>query len=155
VVAYGVLSLMVAVPLGTAAGKFLGGWMLAMLNVPAGSYGLQPGTFWLQVGAGLVVPLAAALWPVLRGAAISVRKALGVYGLGTGQYGKGRIDRLLGRIRGLPRMTSLSLRNTFRRAGRAALTETVLITSGAIFIMVMSTHYSFVETIAEIWRGRV
>jgi len=153
VVVYGVLSLMVSVPLGTAAGKFMGGWMLAMLNVPAGSYGLQPGTFWLQVGAGLVVPMAAALWPVLRGAAISVRKALGVYGLGSGQYGKGRIDQLLGRIRGLPRMASLSLRNTFRRAGRAALTETVLITSGAIFIMVMSTHYSLVETIAEIWRG--
>ena len=153
VVVYGVLSLMVAVPLGTAAGKFLGGWMLGMLNVPAGSYGLQPGTFWLQGGAGLGVPLAAALWPVLRGVAISVRKALGVYGLGSGQYGKGRIDQLLGRIRGLPRMASLALRNTFRRAGRAALTETVLITSGAIFIMVMSTHYSFTETIAEIWRG--
>lgn len=153
VVVYGLLSLMVAVPLGAAAGQLLGGWMLSMMNVPASAYGLQTDILLMQIGAGLLVPLAAALWPVLRGVSISVRKALGVYGLGSGQYGKGRIDRLLARIRNLPRMATLSLRNTFRRAGRAALTEAVLITSGAIFIMVMSTHHSFIETIAEIWRG--
>ena len=153
VVIYGLLSLLVAVPLGTAAGQFMGAWMLALMNVPAGSYGLQPDILLLQVGAGLVVPVIAALWPVLRGVGISVRKALGVYGLGTGQYGKGRIDRALGRIQGLPRMAVLALRNTFRRMGRVALTETVLITSGAIFIMVVSTQHSFIQTIAEIWRG--
>ncbi len=153
VLVYGILSLLVAVPLGSAAGQLLGRWMLNMLNVPAESYGLQSDTLLMQMGAGLLVPLAAALWPVLRGVAISVRKALGVYGLGSGHYGQGRIDRLLARVRGMPRMAILSLRNTFRRAGRAALTEAVLITSGAIFIMVMSTHHSFIETIADIWRG--
>ncbi|HLF80169.1 MAG TPA: FtsX-like permease family protein, partial [Anaerolineales bacterium] len=90
---------------------------------------------------------------ILRGVAISVREALSTYGLGSGAYGTGRMDRLLARIRVLPPMMILSLRNTFRRMGRMALTEGVLITAGAIFMMVVTTHYSFTQAISDIWGG--
>ena len=82
-----------------------------------------------------------------------VREALNAYGLGTGQYGARLLDRLLGLVRGLPRMTTLALRNTFRRPSRVALTELTLIAAGAIFMMVLSTHYSFNQTILQIFRG--
>jgi putative ABC transport system permease protein len=153
VLVYGGMSLLIAVPLGAVAGQLLSRWMLALINVPAGSFGLETGTLLLQLGAGLIVPLLAALWPVLRGVSISVSQAISAYGLGSGQYGRGVIDRLISNLRGLPRMAILSIRNTFRRAGRAVLTEAVLVTSGAIFMMVISTNYSFNETIADVWRG--
>lgn len=153
VLVYGALSLLLAVPLGALAGDMLARWLLGIINVPAAPFELASTPVYIQFGAGLMVPLLAALWPILRGVAITVREALGAYGLGRGRYGSGWLDRILVRASGLPRMTILALRNTFRRAGRMVLTEIVLITAGAIFMMVISTHFSFTDTVAGIWRG--
>jgi putative ABC transport system permease protein len=153
VAVYGLISLLVSVPLGAAAANAYARWILSILNVPVPAVQLVPATLLVQIGAGMVVPLLAALWPVLRGVAVSVREALSPFGLGSGGYGAGRIDRLLARVRFLPPMAILSLRNTFRRMGRMALTEGVLITAGAIFMMVVTTHYSFTQAIKDIWGG--
>jgi len=150
---YGLLSLTVAVPLGALGADALMRWMLALINVPASTFEVLRFALLSQIGAGLVTPLLAGLWPVLQGVAISVREALNAYGLGTGRYGTGLIDKILGRVQGLPRLVTLALRNTFRRAGRVALTEITLIVAGAVFMMVISTHYSFNETIRQIFRG--
>jgi len=50
-------------------------------------------------------------------------------------------------------MATLALRNTFRRLGRVALTEITLIAAGTVFMMVLSTHYSFNQTILQVFRG--
>ena len=60
---------------------------------------------------------------------------------------KGLIDRLLARVRGLPRQAILTLRNTFRRKGRVVLTQITLIMAGVVFVMVMSSAASFTYTI--------
>lgn len=153
VAAYGLISLLVAVPLGALTANAYASWILTIINVPVPAPQLVPAILLIQIGAGMVVPLLAALWPILRGVAVSVREALSPYGLGSGAYGTGRMDRLLTRIRILPPMAILSLRNTFRRMGRVALTEGVLITAGAIFMMVVTTHYSFTQAIQDIWGG--
>jgi putative ABC transport system permease protein len=153
VIVYCALSLLVAVPVGAFGGNALAGWMLSLINVPASPFEILQQSLWLQLLTGLVVPQAAALWPIVQGVAISVREALNAYGLGTGRYGNRLIDRLLGRVQGLPRMAALSLRNTFRRLGRVALTQVTLVSAGAIFMMVLSTHYSFNETIQTIFRS--
>ena len=67
--------------------------------------------------SGCVVPLLAALVPITRGVRITVREALASTGIAD-RFGHGRFDRLLRDIRGLPRPTLLSIRNTFRRKGR-------------------------------------
>jgi putative ABC transport system permease protein len=153
VVVYGLLSLLLAVPLGAFGGMALSQWMLHLLNVPSSSLEVLPQSLLVQVFAGLLTPVLAALWPVLQGAAVSVREAVSAYGLGTGQYGTRLLDRAMGSIQGLPRMCLLALRNTFRRAGRMLLTEITLIMAGAVFMMVISTSYSFNQTIAQIFRG--
>ena len=153
VAVYGLLSLALAVPLGALGGDALAQWMLSLINVPAAPFEILRLSLLYQIGAGLLTPLLAGLWPVMQGVAISVREALNAYGLGTGRYGGRFLDRILGRVQGLPRMAALSLRNTFRRAGRVALTEITLIAAGTIFMMVISTHYSFNQTILQIFRG--
>lgn len=153
VAAYGILSLLLAVPIGAIGGLLLSQWMLRLINIPASNFEVLPGAFFAQVGAGLLTPLLAALWPVLQGVAISVREALSAYGLGTGHYGTGLVDRFLGRVRGIPRLLALSLRNTFRRTGRVFLTELTLIMAGSVFMMVISANYSFQQTIEHIFAG--
>jgi putative ABC transport system permease protein len=153
ILVYGGLSLVLAVPMGAYGGDLLGRGLLTTLNIPVSDFEILPGAFLVQIGAGLLTPLLAALWPVLQGTAISVREAIASYGVGRGHYGRGLMDRLLGRVRGLPSTVSLSLRNTFRRMERVALTELTLIAAGAIFMMIVATSSSFNSTLDEFWKG--
>ena len=153
VLVYGLLSLLIAVPFGALAGNALESWILSIINVPPARFELLASSLAVQLSTGLIVPLLAALWPVMRGVAITVREALSRYGIGSGHYGTGRLDRLLSRVSILPSLATLALRNTFRKLGRVALTEGVLISAGAIFMMVVTTHYSFTQAIDDIWAG--
>jgi putative ABC transport system permease protein len=150
---YGLLSLVIAVPLGAYAGNALAQWMLHLLNVPVTPFEILPNVFLLQVLVGLLTPLVAGLYPVLQGVSIPAANAISQTGLGRGQYGRHLVDRLISGIRGIPVMAALSLRNTFRRPGRVILTLLTLTISGAFFIMVYSTQYSFEKTIDTIFAG--
>ena len=150
---YGFLSLVIAVPIGAYAGNALARWMLNLLNVPVTPFEILPNVFLLQILVGLLTPLLAGLYPVLQGVAIPAAHAISQTGLGRGQYGQHLVDRLISRIRGIPVMAALSLRNTFRRPGRVILTLMTLTVSGAFFIMVYSTQYSFEKTIDNIFAG--
>ena len=48
---------------------------------------------------GLVVPLLAALYPILSGVRVPARKAMSDYGLSSTHFGQGFLDRLLERVR--------------------------------------------------------
>jgi putative ABC transport system permease protein len=150
---YGFLSLVIAVPIGAYAGNAMAQWMLYLLNVPVTSFEILPQVFLLQVLVGLLTPVSAGLYPVRQGVGIPAANAISQTGLGRGQYGRHLIDRLISGIRGIPVMAALSLRNTFRRPGRVILTLLTLTVSGAFFIMVFSTQYSFEHTIDNIFAG--
>jgi putative ABC transport system permease protein len=150
---YGFLSLIIAVPLGVYAANEFASWMLHLLNVPKIPFEILPEVVVLQVGVGLLTPILAGLYPVLQGVAIPTARAISETGLGRGQYGRRLLDRIMSKIRGIPRMAALSIRNTFRRPGRVLLTLLTLTISGAFFIMVFSTQYSFVQTIDKIFAG--
>ncbi len=143
---YGLLSLCVAAPLGAIGAHLLAALMLDFFNILAGPFRVMPTPVIVQVVIGAVVPLLAALVPVIGGARISAHQAISNYGLG-GEFGRGWLDRLTGRIRRLPRPVALGLRNTFRRKARVALTLLSLTLGGVMFIMVLSVGASFRNTI--------
>jgi putative ABC transport system permease protein len=152
VLVFSLLALLVAVPAGNLGGYAFAEYTAGMINIDVGPFQVLPGVVGLQLAAGLGVPLLAALYPVLAGTRITVREALGGHGLGKGRFGQGRVDRLLERVRGLSRPLMLSLRNTFRRKGRLALTLTTLTLAGAIFIGVMSVRDSLLLTLSDSFR---
>ena len=90
--------------------------------------------------------MLAALVPVIGGARITVRQAISRYGLGTG-FGGNWLDRLIGRVRRLPRPLALSLRNTFRREARMTLTLITLVLGGVMFVIVLSVGDSLTNTL--------
>lgn len=155
VLIFGLLALIVAVPLGALAAGAFTSYIAGLINFDVANYNIQPQVLALQVAVGLLAPLLAALWPVISGARITVREAISTYGLGNGRFGKGHLDRLLERVRGLSRPMLLSLRNTFRRRGRLALTLATLTLGGAIFIAVFSVRDSLFATLdhaLEYWK---
>jgi len=143
---YGILALCVAAPLSIVGAHLVSRYLLDLLNVTAGPLRLAPGALGIQVVIGLVVPVLAALRPVLNGARMTPRQAISSYGLG-GEFGRGPLDRLAGRIQRLPRPLALSLRNTFRRKLRVGLTLLTLIVGGVMFIVVMSVNSSLNHTL--------
>ena len=100
-----------------------------------------------QAAIGILTPLLAALWPVLRGTSVTVREAISDYGVGDG--GSTRLSDLLLRIRGLSQPVQLSLRNTFRRRARLVLTLITLILGGMIFMTVGSVRLSLTNLIEQ------
>jgi len=140
VVVYSLLALLLALPLTMvvtgAVLQFAGGY----LNLDFPRWSLPPTVLFLQIAVGVLVPLVAALVPVLRGAAVTVREAIA--DAGVGNPGVGVLDRILSRIRGLSRPVQLSLRNTFRRRARLILTLLMLVLGGMIFMTIGSVRAS-------------
>jgi putative ABC transport system permease protein len=150
VLIFGLLGLLVAVPLGALGAFLLTGFLANLINFDLTNSAIPLEVLALQVVVGLLIPVLAAIVPVLGGIRVTVREAIGSYGLGKGQFGTGRVDRLLGRISGLSRPVMLSLRNTFRRKGRLILTMTTLTLAGAIFVSVFSVRESLLLTLDDL-----
>ena len=138
---FGLLALLVAVPMGAGLAYLTTIAVARFVNIDATNFYLPPWVLLLQVLAALAAPAVAALIPILGGTRVTVRQAVSDYGVGPVRR-RGLINRLLARIRGLPRPTMLSLRNTFRRRGRLVLTLITLTLAGGIFISVVSTRNS-------------
>jgi len=147
VVIYGLLALTVAVPLGAAAGHALAGYLARMVNYDSGPFRIPFSIFTLEAAIGLLIPLLASLYPVIVGTRITVREAVSDYGLSGHRVGQGVIDRMLDRIRFLPRPLLLAMHNTFRRKGRLVLTLVTLSLAGAIFIGVFGVRASLALTL--------
>jgi putative ABC transport system permease protein len=149
VTVFGLLALLVAVPVGVGLAWLNAQAVAGFLNVDIINFRLPSWVLLLQVLTALIVPLVAALVPVLSGTRVTVREAISDYGIGQAKK-VGWFDRLVGRVRGLPRPMMLSLRNTFRRKGRLALTLTTLTLAGAIFIAVVNVRGSMLAELDKI-----
>jgi putative ABC transport system permease protein len=154
VVIFGMLALFIAVPLGVAGAFYFSRFIAGYLNFEVNEFRLPLEVLAAQVAVGLVVPLIAALVPILAGVRVTVREAVSEYGLGRGRFGNSWVDRLLLAVqqsallrRRLSRPMLLSLRNTFRRKIRLGLTLTTLILGGAIFITVFTVRDSMIGTL--------
>ncbi|MEM7111161.1 MAG: FtsX-like permease family protein [Chloroflexota bacterium] len=139
VLIYGLLGLFIALPLGMMGAFGTTQVLLNLFNIDYEIFQFSTRAVVLQLLAAIVAPLLAALWPVLSGAAISVREAIASYGLG-GDFGSSRFDQWIERVseRFLSSAYAMSLGNVFRRKGRLWLTQGVLITAGTMFLMVMT-----------------
>jgi putative ABC transport system permease protein len=148
VFAYGLLALCIALPLGALTSFRLSSWFLSVYNIDYEQFAVSRQAIIYEAIAALAVPLLAALFPILNGAAITVRQAIASYGLG-GDFGSSWIDRLVEGIgrRFLISYNAMALANIFRRKGRLVLTQMVLVIAGVMYLMVMSLNSSIKATL--------
>ncbi len=142
VLAYSLAALVIAVPLTVLAGGGIAAFLGTFINIDFPRWTLPGYVFAIQLLVGLLTPLLAALLPVFRGTALTVREAVSDYGTNAEQVRDGLLTRLINSIRGLPRPVQLSLRNTFRRRSRLALTLVTLVLGGMLFMTVGSVRAS-------------
>ncbi len=141
VIAFGLIALLIAVPLSIFASYGFTRWLIGMLNANPSPFVVPAETILVQLMIGLFVPIAGALIPIVSGAKKTVREAITSYGLNANGH-PGLVDWILKTIPWLPRPLILSIRNTFRRKARLILTLATLILGGAIFIAMLGVRES-------------
>lgn len=150
VLVFGLLALLIATPLGMVGARQFSQLMAGMLNFDIADFTLPSIVLLLELLAGLVVPLCAALLPIVSGTRITVREAIASQGTGASHFGQSMVDRLVERLRNLSRPLLLSLRNLLRRKGRLVLTLIPLTLGGAVFIAIVSLRVSLFTTLTTI-----
>jgi putative ABC transport system permease protein len=164
IMAFGILALLIAIPLGGQGAYGLALFLAGEMNFSLLGYRIVPVALMVQILVGLFVPVIAGLIPILNGSRVTVLRALSG-GLADEQQppkaGEERIPwfdwiqvkmtRLLTK-RGvhIPRPFVISLRNTFRRKSRLALTLFTLTMGGAIFIAVFNVRVTLHDYIGQI-----
>ncbi|MBU0490405.1 MAG: ABC transporter permease, partial [Chloroflexi bacterium] len=142
ILAYGVIALVIAVPLGTLGGYGLSMLVAFFMNANLQGFRFVPAAILVQTLIALVVPLVAGFVPVSSGSKTTVRRAINSDRAG-GQPSSATGPNRLGLwLSWLSRPILLSFRNTFRRRGRLLLTLFTLTMGGAIFIGVFNVRAS-------------
>ena len=165
--AFSILALLLAVPLGGQGAYGLALYMSSKLNFNLLGYRIVPVALIVQILVGLFVPVIAGLIPVINGSRVTVLRALsggladeegaalrhkdGEKRLPWFDWIQVKATRLLTK-RGvhIPRPFVISLRNTFRRKSRLALTLFTLTMGGAIFIGVFNVRTTLHDYIGQI-----
>ncbi len=145
----GLLALAIAAPLGMLAARAIVRFLAGLINFDLTGFRVPFWVYGIQLAAAVLAPLLAAVGPVRGGSRITVREAITSYGLSAGAFGRGLIDRLLSAIHFLSRPLVLSLRNTFRRKRRLALTLITLGLGSTIFMSVFSVRTSLLLTLDD------
>jgi putative ABC transport system permease protein len=152
VLIFGLLSLVVALPLGALGAGGLSSFTAHLLNFDITSYSISPSVLALQLAVSLVVPLLAALWPIRHGTHVTVLEAISLYRLDKRHIGRSWLDRLLEHGCGMSPPLRLALRNIFRRVDRLVLTLLTLTLGGALFIAVLSVRASASLTLDDAFK---
>lgn len=137
VISYGLLAMVISLPIGAAAALGLQDFFVTFLNIETNPIRVDLMAIVIQIIICIVVPLLASLIPLVAGMRISVREAIGTYGL-TGALGL--INRVVARFSNLPYAIVLTIGNTFRNQRRVIVIEIALITAGTIFMMVLGVN---------------
>lgn len=153
--AYALLALVIAIPLGAWAANAISRLAADIINFPLSSpspLAINLPALLIQIVVGVGVPLLAALLPIRRGTRISVRRALGSEEQSSNSRGQSRLGRWLDGAVWMPRLLLISLRNTFRKKQRLALTLTTLVLGGSIFIGVLNAQVALNRKVEGIGR---
>jgi putative ABC transport system permease protein len=142
IIAYGLIALILAVPLGALAGYGLAWFIASLMGAVLQGFRVIPMAFMTQVLIAILIPLGAGFFPVNGGAKTSVQQAISNYRPGD-QTTKRSFFKLNAKwINWISRPILLSFRNTFRKRGRLLLTIFTLTVAGAVFIAVFNVRDS-------------
>ena len=144
---YGVLALLVSLPIGILGGWLITDWLVGSFGASLGGFQVSTPAIWTMVIITLLAPLLASLIPIFSGARITVREAISTYGLSTDA---GLVERIIAKAKRISRMVLLTISNTFRNKLRVVLMQITLVLSGLIFMVVVSLRDSVTYSINDI-----
>lgn len=155
VLAVGLISVFIAVPISTLAAHRFARFIAHELNFDGDRFVLPVWIYGLDMLVGCGIPLLVAWWPVSCGIRLTIREALQFADAVSIGAGVGHSNRLLVRLPGMPTPVLYSLRNMSRHRFQSALTLLALTLAGTAFIIVVAIRSALIMTVdgvAGYWR---
>jgi putative ABC transport system permease protein len=150
IIAYSVIALVLAVPLGALAGYGLASFIAGLMGAVLLGFRFIPAAIVMQVIIAFLIPLASGFVPVNRGSKTNVRRAISNYRPGNQSSGRSFLNQSGAWVRWISRPILLSFRNTFRKTGRLLLTIFTLTVAGAVFIAVFNVRASMNSVMQQV-----
>jgi putative ABC transport system permease protein len=146
---YGLIGLipgvLVGIPLAFQLGKYLAGFANSRID----SFSISPTGVLVGIAMGIIVPVLAALIPVINGTKVTILQAMTDLGIST-RYGAGRTARMINALH-LPINLRQALSNIMQRKGRLAMTVITLTLAVASFMGVYAVFDSLNKVIGSIY----
>src|SRR5215207_1996797 len=150
IIAYGLIALILAVPLGAFAGYGLAWFIAHLMGAVLQGFRIIPAAAITQILIAILIPLGAGFFPVNSGAKTSVQQAISNYRPGN-QTAKKKLFSFDAKwTTWISRPLLLSFRNTVRKKGRLLLTIFTLTVAGAVFIAVFNVRDSMTNVMAQL-----
>ena len=150
-----VIALMIAIPLSRLAASGFYNQIAVLLNIEIRNNSIPYWVPLLQVGSGIIIPLIAAAFPVIRGSRISVRSALDNHGVDQKNMNANSWAMKLSRVGFFSETFRLSIRNVFRQRSRLVMTLGLLAAGGAMFMTAMNVSEAWNKNLKRIYKQRL
>ena len=150
-----IVALIIAIPLSRLAASGFYNQIAVLLNLEIRDASMP---FWvpaLQIGSGIIIPLIAAAFPVIRGSRISVKNALDNYGVAQGNMGNKSWAVRFSQLDFFSETFRLSIRNVFRQRSRLTMTLGLLAAGGAMFMTAMNVSKAWEDNLKRIYTQRL
>lgn len=149
------IALIVAIPLSRLAAAGFYNQLAVLLNLEIRDSSIPYGVPLVQMASGILIPLAAAAVPVIRGSRISVKNALDNYGV-TRKYIENRswVVRF-SQLGFITETFRLAIRNVFRQRSRLVMTLGLLAAGGAMFMTALNVSEAWKDNLKRIYQQRV
>jgi putative ABC transport system permease protein len=150
-----IIALVIAIPLSRFAASGFYNQIALLLNLEIENDSIPYWVPLLQIGSGIIIPLIAAAFPVIRGSRISVRNALDNFGVSQkGPGNKSWVVRL-SQLSYFSETFRLSVRNVFRQRSRLTLTLGLLAAGGSMFMMALNVSEAWEDNLNRIYTQRL
>lgn len=143
---YGACGISIGMPLAEWASRGVMSFSTVVANFNSPGFIFSPYILACEIGIGLIIPILAALYPILKGTRSSIRDCLDNQKISR-EFGRSWIDRIVEKVNWFSRPVLLSIRNTFRQKLRLFLTVSTLSLGGAIVISSYCIYASINYTI--------
>jgi putative ABC transport system permease protein len=149
------LALIVAIPLSRLAASGFYNQIAVLLNLEIRNNSIPYWVPLLQVSSGIIIPLIAAAFPVIRGSCISVRSALDNHGVNQKNMNANSWTVKFSQLNFFSETFRLSIRNVFRQRSRLVMTMGLLAAGGAMFMTAMNVSEAWNKNLSRIYKQRL
>jgi putative ABC transport system permease protein len=149
------LALVIAIPLSRLAASVFYHQIAVLLNLEIRDSSIPYWVPLLQVGCGILIPLIAVTFPVIRGSRVSVRTALDNHGVQEKRMGSNAWAIRFSQLTFFSETFRLSIRNVFRQRARMLMTLGLLAAGGAMFMTAMNVSEAWDKNLKRIYSQRL
>lgn len=149
-----IAAIVIAIPLSWVAAAEFFNRIAELLNLEISDHSIPAWVGLIQIGSGILIPLAAAAIPIIRGSRITVKDALDNHGVSGRNIAPNPWAVRISQHPLFNEILRLSLRNVFRQRSRLLMTLGLLAAGGAMFMTALNVSKAWDENLNQLYTQR-